>query len=57
MRLQGRGGKIINAIGFKLGSYVEELTLKSEFDVVFEVQVNEWNGNRELQIRIEDLTI
>jgi len=56
MRLQGRGGKIVNAIGFRLGHWAEQLKLGDEIDVAFEIQVNEWNGNRELQIRIEDLT-
>jgi len=55
LRLQGRGGKILPAIGFRLGDWVDRLTIGAEVDVVFEVQVNEWNGNRELQIRVEDL--
>ncbi len=55
LRLQGQGGKILPAIGFRLGDWVDRLTIGAEVDVVFEVQVNEWNGNRELQIRVEDL--
>jgi single-stranded-DNA-specific exonuclease len=28
-----------------------------KIDVVFEVDVNEWNGNRELQMKIIDLKL
>ena len=55
LRLQSQTGKLVEAIGFRLGDWVEKLTLGCELDVAFEIQVNEWNGNRSLQIRIVDL--
>jgi single-stranded-DNA-specific exonuclease len=57
LRVQSEGGKIINAIGFKFGDWIERLALGCKIDVLFEIQVNEWNGNRELQIRIVDLKL
>lgn len=57
LRLQSETGKIINAIAFGFGDRAEDLSLGAMIDVLFEVNVNEWNGNRELQLRLEDLKI
>ncbi|TAL50435.1 single-stranded-DNA-specific exonuclease RecJ [Patescibacteria group bacterium] len=56
LRLQSQTGKLIEAIGFGFGEWVTKLTLSAQIDVVYEIQVNEWNGNRQLQIRIVDLS-
>ncbi|MBN1779392.1 MAG: single-stranded-DNA-specific exonuclease RecJ [Candidatus Buchananbacteria bacterium] len=42
-------------IGFGFGEWLEKLKVGDLIDVVFEVDVNEWNGNRELQLKIIDL--
>jgi single-stranded-DNA-specific exonuclease len=42
-------------IGFCFGEWCEKLKVGDKIDVVFEVDVNEWNGNRELQMKIIDL--
>ncbi len=42
-------------IGFCFGEWCEKLKAGDKIDVVFEVDVNEWNGNRELQMKIIDL--
>ncbi len=55
LRLQGQTGKLVEAIGFGFGDWVEKLTLGAQIDVAYEIQVNEWNGNRQLQVRIVDL--
>ncbi|MBI4435607.1 single-stranded-DNA-specific exonuclease RecJ [Candidatus Uhrbacteria bacterium] len=57
LRLQSQTGKLVEAIGFGLGDWVQKLTLDLLIDVVYEIQVNEWNGNRQLQVRIVDLQI
>lgn len=46
---------IRKAIGFCFGSWCEKLSMGDTVDMVFEVGVNEWNGNRELQLKIVDL--
>ena len=33
-----------------------ELSVGEKIDAVFEVNVNEWNGNKDLQLKIVDLT-
>ena len=52
--------KVRKTIGWSLcnGSgtnWCEELKAGDKIDLVFEVDVNEWNGNRELQLTIVDL--
>ncbi len=42
-------------IGFNCGAWCDELQAGDRIDLVFEVGVNEWNGNRELQIKLVDL--
>ena len=44
-------------IAFSMGDWVERLEPGTTLDAVFEVAVNEWNGNRELQLKIVDLTL
>lgn len=48
-------GKVISAIGFGLGSLSEKVKLNDMVDVVAEIIINEWNGNRELQFHIVDI--
>ena len=44
-------------IGFCFGEWCQKLKVGDKIDVVFEVDVNEWNGNRELQMKIIDLKL
>lgn len=46
---------IINAIGFNFGYIIDELHHNDIIDLVFKLEVNEWNGNRELQLNIVDI--
>lgn len=55
LRLQSPGGTIMGAIAFRFGSMADKLALGDLVDVVYEITLNEWNGNRELQLRIVDL--
>jgi single-stranded-DNA-specific exonuclease len=49
-------GKAHKCIAFTFGDWAAELSAGDRVDAVFEVSVNEWNGNRELQLKIVDLT-
>jgi single-stranded-DNA-specific exonuclease len=55
--LQSFNGTIRHAIAFRFGYIAEDLTLGDKVDVVHEIDVNEWNGNRELQLRVVDINI
>jgi single-stranded-DNA-specific exonuclease len=44
-------------IGFSFGNWCAKLQAGDKIDIVFELGVNEWNGNRELQLKIVDLKL
>jgi len=46
---------VINAIGFNFGHIIELLHRNDIIDLVFKLEVNEWGGNRELQLNIIDI--
>ena len=46
---------IRKTIGFSFGHWDDKLKPGDKVDMVFEVDVNQWNGNRELQLKIIDL--
>jgi len=47
--------KKFDAIGFGLGDYCAKINTGDKISVVFELIANEWNGNRELQLKVIDL--
>ncbi len=55
MRLS-QNGKEFDAIGFNLGDRIDQIQLNGGvLDCVYVVEENNWNGRKELQIRIKDL--
>jgi len=44
-------------IGFSFGEWCAIIKPGDKIDIVFELDVNEWNGNRELQLKIIDLRL
>ena len=60
--LKDKSVKYFPAIAFRLGKLAEEMPDEKSglrwgdvVDVVFQLEVNEWNGNRELQMNVLDL--
>ena len=49
------GIKRIDAIGFNLVGSCDKIELGNRVDIVFEILANEWNGTKELQLKIVDL--
>lgn len=49
--------KTLSAIGFNIAGKYDDIKVGSKIDLVYKLDVNEWNGNRELQLKIEDLNI
>jgi len=45
------------AIAFGLGEWAKELKAGIKVDVICKIGVNEWNGNRELQMSVQDMKI
>lgn len=44
-------------VAFGWGKIAPELKIGAMVDVAYTIGVNEWNGNRELQLRLEDLVL
>jgi single-stranded-DNA-specific exonuclease len=55
LRVGSPNGRMMQAIGFGLGSHCASLTLGQPIDLLFTIDVNEWNGNREQQLRVIDI--
>lgn len=47
----------IPAIGFGLGERFSELSPEKKIDLAYNLIINEWDGNKELQLKIRDLRI
>ncbi len=48
---------VLDGIGFGLGEWAAELQVGSLIDLVFYLEVNEWQGRRSLQLNVQDLRI
>jgi len=46
---------LFDAIGFNMGEWREHLSEGDEIDVLFYLEVNEWQGRRRLQLNLQDL--
>ena len=46
---------IVNAIGFNLGYLIREFLLGDKVDIVGCLEINEFNGNKNIQINIKDI--
>jgi len=47
--------KKFQAIGFGLADFCDKIRIEDKIDVVFELIANEWNGTKELELKIIDL--
>ena len=47
--------QVLDGIGFGLGGRAEDLQIGSLIDIVFHLEVNEWQGRRSLQLNVQDL--
>lgn len=54
MKLKGNG-KAVEAIGFDMGGFLENLDSSNVLDAVYTVDINEWEGGRTLQINLKAL--
>lgn len=51
-----KDGKEIDAIGFRMGERISEIEVGDVIDVVYNLDVNEWNGNSSLQLVLKDFS-
>ena len=57
LSVQSLQGRILPAIAFGFGNCAQNFTLGQSIDLAYHVRVNEWNGNRELQLQVEDINV
>jgi len=50
-------GEYLSGIGFNLGDMARTLNQGNLVDVLFSLEINEWNGERKLQLNIKDIRI
>ena len=50
---QGDNKKTFNAIGFNLGNKMD--LINNDFDIVYALDENEWNGHKNLQLVLKDV--
>jgi len=50
-------GIVRKAIGFCFGDWCSKIKAGDLIDIVYSVEINEWNGNREIQLKLEDLKL
>jgi single-stranded-DNA-specific exonuclease len=55
LHVEDMEGRPYRLVGFSFGHLVGDLKIGEYVDVVYEIGINEWNGNRELQYRLVDL--
>ncbi len=48
-------GGLYKMVGFGLGSLAKKIPLGSPIDVAYEIEINEWQGKKNLQLRIVDI--
>ncbi|WP_127845886.1 single-stranded-DNA-specific exonuclease RecJ [Psychroflexus aestuariivivens] len=49
------GNLVFGSIGFRLGEKYEVVQNMAKFDIIFNLEENEWNGNVSLQLNLKDL--
>ncbi len=59
LRLTARSktGKLAKMVAFGFGEWATKLKVGDTFRAAFEIGMNEWNGNKELQMRIVDIKL
>jgi single-stranded-DNA-specific exonuclease len=49
------GDKKVQAIAFRFGEHLDKINPEKSYDIAFNLEINEWNGYRKLQLRVVDL--
>ncbi len=53
LKLAGDGQPPIDAIGFRLGDWIDDMP--DCIDAAYQLEINEWNGRRNLQLNLQDI--
>ena len=53
----GQGSKTITGIGFNLADKFSLLIQSKPVDIIYTLEINEWNGNKDLQLKVIDFRL
>jgi single-stranded-DNA-specific exonuclease len=53
----GPASVVLDAVGFQMGDWCDRLGEGSHVDLVFYLEVNEWQGRKRLQLNLQDLRL
>lgn len=53
----GPNTPVLDAVAFQHGAWVKKLNEGSRVDLVFQVEANEWQGRKRLQLNVQDLRV
>ncbi len=48
---------VVDAVAFSQGDWARRLQVGARLDIVFQLEVNEWQGRQQLQLNIQDLRL
>lgn len=48
-------GNVLDAVAFQQGAWANELQMGDRVDLVFQLEVNEWQGRQSLQLNVQDM--
>lgn len=54
---QGDSKEILEAIGFGMGEFYKKFDPQKEMDLAFILLLNEWNGKKNLQLKLKDIKL
>ena len=52
---KGGHGNKIQAIAFRFGEHLDKIDQEKEYDIAFNLEINEWKGYKKLQMRVVDM--
>jgi len=52
---EGANGPVFDAVAFQQGEWAAEVREGKRIDIVFQAEINEWQGERRLQLNVQDL--
>jgi single-stranded-DNA-specific exonuclease len=55
LRGEGSSPKIFDAIGFRMAQDFSQLKKDDKIDIVCNLQEDEWNGNKKIQLKLVDM--
>ena len=52
-----QGNTFFGAIAFGFGELLAKITPDTKIDIAYAIEVNSWNGSREIQLKVKDISI